>query len=461
MTVYAVYKGQIAMPVAPRLKRHLAAHPAQYRVRKAQDGESLMELARSAGVRGSVLARAVLLKAGDVQILAVFPADRELDLDALTQVFRRRPTFCTEDEVRAAFPDCDATALPPFGLAYGIKTIVDRRLERLQEVFFATGVPGHFVRAGGTDFRRLLGRAWLGAQVSRAVTRSEPTAASDLRERVEQLDKLPAMPGIAAEIVRIRNNPYANASELAAVIEQDPSLAAQLIRYACSPFYGYQGKVESVETAIVRVLGMDFVLDFAFALSLGRTLRTPRGGPLGLDRFWEHALHSATLAQGLCNTIEFSRRPWSGLAYLAGLLHNFGFLLLGHLFPEEFERLNAAVTANPDQPVTALERETLGVTHCELGEWLMRAWDLPDEVVEAVRHHHDPDYRSEFSEYANLVCVANRLLQRAGIGDEATGDVPPELLAAVGVSPARAEQLLERVLADRESLAFMAQKMAA
>ncbi len=92
---------------------------------------------------------------------------------------------------------------------------------------------------------------------------------------------------------------------------------------------------------------MDLVQDIAFGLALGKALNNPKDGPLGLNAFWKHAVYCAALTQTLCNSVEYSRRPPVGLGYMAGLLHNFGILLLGHLFPDQFERLNKAVQQNP------------------------------------------------------------------------------------------------------------------
>lgn len=278
-----------------------------------------------------------------------------------------------------------------------------------------------------------------------------------MKEKVEQVHTLPPMPGIATQILRLRNNPYANASELAAVIDQDPSLTAQLLRYAASPFYAYQGKLTSVEQAIVRVLGMDFSL----GLALGKSFRNPKGGPLGLDAFWRDALHVAALTQALCNAIEFSRRPSPGVAYMAGLLHNFGFLLLGHLFPNQFTRLNKAVAEQSECPILDLEREIVGVTHTEMGLWLVDAWNLPREIVETVREHHNGDYRGDYAIYPNLVYIAHRLLKRFGIGDAASIDLPADLLEVVGLTEEQAETALGTVLQMRDGLQFMVRKMAA
>ena len=226
--------------------------------------------------------------------------------------------------------------------------------------------------------------------------------ASDLRRRIEQIYQLPPMPEMAQRILALRNDPDASIADLAAIVEMDPSLAAQVVRHATSPFYGYRGKIRSIHDAITRVLGFDLVMNMALGLAMGRSFRNPKDGPLGLRAFWRHAVYSACLAQALAREVPEDRRPEPGLAYLAGLLHNFGFLLLGHLFPPEFKLLNRLVAANPDKPVSALEKCVLGMGqaqdvldmgHAGIGAWLMQAWQMPEEIVVTLREHHDPEYR--------------------------------------------------------------------
>ncbi len=455
------------MNLPETVKRYLANSGGRFKVRRGEPMASFEGCLEAAGISPALCARGELLKSGRAYLMAVYRADSELDLEALNRLFKRDFVRADEADVRAAFSNCAAQALPPISEAYGIKAIVDKSLDGLDSLYFASGEPGLFIHADKADFDKLMQDAWQGKGICReagAPTENvEPL--EDMREhiraKVRDVQELPAMPGIATEIIRIRNNPYAHASELAAVIEQDPSLSAQLIRYATSPLYAYQGKVESVEQAIVRVLGMDFVQDIAFGLSLGRSFRNPKEGPLGLNAFWHHALHSATLVQSLCNAIEFSRRPPASMGYLAGLLHNFGFLLLGHLFPSQFERLNRTLEERPELSLAELELKAVGVTHGELGRWLMEAWEMPREIIEAVGMHHDPEHHSDYSIYANLVLIANRLLSRHGIGEAESSELPAELLERLGLSEAAAERALEQVLSDAEGLEFMARKMAA
>ncbi len=282
-----------------------------------------------------------------------------------------------------------------------------------------------------------------------------------IRSTLQKLDSLPAMPKMASEIMQISSNPYANAQDLAAVIEQDPSLAAQLIRYAKSSFYGYRGEIDSLHQAISRVLGFDMVMDMALGIALGKSFRIPQNGTLGLKAFWQHAVYSAMLMQRLSAEVDAMHRPRPGQAYLAGLLQNIGLLALGQLFPKEFAMLNKAVNKYPDVPLVLLEKKVLGVTHNEVGGWLMEAWDMPGELLIAVREHHDPDYSGSHATYANLVLVTNRLLSTVDIGDELSDEMPNNIMSKLGIDSAAALKIFEKLLKDRAGLDYMAVQMAA
>lgn len=455
------------MNIPDTVKTYLATKGGEFKIRVADVEDDFNATLAMAKLASRKVAKAVLIKSGKAYLMAVIPADRELDFSMVNRMFKREFEFCNEADIQELFPNCDPNYLPPLAEAYGLKAVQDKNLNELEYVYFASGEAGTFIRAGAADFKKLQGSAWRKHEISTPHQKSESEIQSleelrmAIKDKVQSVKGLPPMPGIAAEIIRLRNNPYAMANELAAVIEQDPSLSAQLIRYATSPLYAYQGKVESVEHAIVRVLGMDFVFDLAFGLSLGRSFRIEKSGPVGLDNFWQHAIHTATLVQNLCGAIEYSRRPPPGMGYLTGLLHNFGFLLLGHLFPEQFARLNRAIEANPDRSVLDVERETIGVTHTELGLWLMDAWEMPREIIEAVREHHNAKHSSDYSIYANLIYIANALLKRIDIGDSEVMDVDDALLERVHLSREQVEAVFANVMDDTDGMEFIASKMAA
>ncbi|MFO7593842.1 MAG: HDOD domain-containing protein [Pseudomonadota bacterium] len=447
------------MNIPARVKKFLSQKSGNFRLRQADFSDNIEKSITPAGIPLDQVVRAVMVKSGRAYLMAVVNAEQEVDILTLNRLFKRKFEMCSAEEVARLFPECDAHALPPLAEPYGLQAIMDKSIDAMEQVFFASGKSGQFIGSSRDDFAGLHQNSWKSYSIGHSGTGSslDERAVKSMRRQVQTVEDLPAMPGLAHELIRIRNNPYAHASELAAVIEQDPSLSAQLLRYASV----YQGEIESVEQVIVRVLGMDAVLDIAFGLSLGRAFNNPKGGPLGLENFWRHSVYCAALTQALCNSMDYSRRPPAGTAYLAGLLHNFGILLLGHLFPAQFESLNKAVEREPQRNILELERESIGVAHTDLGMWLMQSWEMPTEIIEAVSGHHDPARSGDFSTYANLVYISNALLKRHGIGDAVSKDIPQDLCERFGLTEEQLEAALTTVMQGQGELEVMAARMAA
>lgn len=296
------------------------------------------------------------------------------------------------------------------------------------------------------------------------------TSHPDVRRCIEQVYQLPSMPGMARSILELRLRPTASAADLAAIVELDPSLAAQVMRYANSPFFGYRGNIRSLRDAISRVLGFETVMGIALGLATAKALRNPLDGPLGLRAFWRHAIYSAALAQGIVQAMPSRARPSLGMAYLAGLLHNFGFLLLGHLFPPEFSLLNKLVMAHPEIPVTTLEKHLLGMGHAQrvlslgharIGAWLMESWGMPEEIVITLREHHNPQYDADHAVYPNLVLLVDHLLKACNLGDASNAELPPELLARLGLEEAQVVRVREKLLTRCKGLEHLVHQLAA
>ena len=281
----------------------------------------------------------------------------------------------------------------------------------------------------------------------------------NLRTRLESLTTFPPMPELARRIIDL--GPTPEVGELVAIVELDPGLSAQMMRQAASPFYGYRGKVESVRDAITRVLGIDRALHLAFGIAAGHGMLSPAEGPLGRKVIWVHAVYSAALMQSLASIVALGIEASPGLCYLSGLLHNVGFLLLGHLFPDDLDTLNKLVASEPGTPVINLERRLFQSDHAEIGTWLMRKWNMPREVITAVCCHHDPGYRGDHAPYANLALISDRVLQRLDLGDAGSQDLPVDMLAYLGLSEDDVMGALQVLLEVRSDLDSLARHLAA
>ena len=253
----------------------------------------------------------------------------------------------------------------------------------------------------------------------------KPILLTSMRQRIESTTNLPAMPEVAQALLRLNSNPNGNINDLVEIIESDPSMAAQVMRYARSAFFGYTGEIHSLHQAITSVLGYSLTIDITLGLSLGKAFSIPNSGPMGLYTFWQHSIYSGALIERIIQIMPRQHRPIPGLGFLAGLLHNFGVLLIAHLFKKEATMLRQIIAANQDKSAVELERQILGTDHMEIGAWLMRSWNLQAEIQVAVAEHHNEQYNGVHASYAKLTLVADRLLKRHNIGDAESTDIPP------------------------------------
>lgn len=474
--------GRADMTLPEAVQRYLADRGVDVDLIPHSPTARIQQAADLTGVDRAQVARAVLLEAEGRLRLVVLPADRLLEFERLTSCLDADYDLAGQERVQASFPDCDPQTVPCLGAAYGIPVILDRALAEPPSLWLAVGRRDCLARVSGEAFRRLFeGCPW--GSFSVPVQRSAVEELKSLPFKADnpyspagmepgcmaRLYALPPLPQTAQEILRLRDDPAASVDQLAERVEADPSLAAQVVRYARSPFFGYRGDIDGVREAIHRVLGFDLVVNMAVGLAAGRPFQIPAVGPLGLRAYWRHATLTAALAQ------QLSRRAGAaaakpGLAYLAGLLHNFGFLLFGQLFRPEFTMLNRLAAANPEVPIVELERQVLTMGearnfscggHARMGAWLMHAWGLPQEVVVSAAEHHRQDYAGEHAGYAGLVLVADRLARRLGQGDGDSAELPPAVLARLGLDEAVAEKVFERIAEAQEALDAMASLIAA
>jgi HD-like signal output (HDOD) protein len=296
----------------------------------------------------------------------------------------------------------------------------------------------------------------------------ERASAVEVRRSVEEIYELPPLPETARRLLALRRNADASAADLARLVELDPALAAHLVRYAASPQFAYQGKIRSIRDAIARVLGYELAMSVALGLAAGKSLQNPAEGAFGLHAFWRRAVYSAAFSQALARAMPSAIRPAPGLAYLAGLLHDFGFMLLGHLYPPEFALLNKMVAAHPATPITQIERSLLamggaqrllGLGHARVGAWLMESWGMQPELVAALEQHHNPAYSGEHAAYPNLVLLADHLLLRAGLGCGGEAELPLQVLARLQLEEQVMLEVWERTMDGCEGLDAIAREL--
>jgi HD-like signal output (HDOD) protein/prolyl-tRNA editing enzyme YbaK/EbsC (Cys-tRNA(Pro) deacylase) len=422
--------------------------------------------------------RTTLLQDGEGQLQVIYKDDCILDISALNQLTGRSLIAVPTADIESICANNKLQRLPSIPHLLDITVMIDQQLLETDQLILDTGSEQRSLTLNRKQFLQLLGDARSGDfAVSESKLQSTPLDQTDdlqditsaianftqlrIKQRLEETFDFPPLPETAQRIIKLRADPNADISDLSTIIESDPPLAAQIVSWAASPYYAAPGKIKSIHDAIMRVLGFDLVLNLALGLSLDKVLSLPRDSVKGITPYWKQAVYTAAAVEALVTVIPAKQRPTIGLAYLSGLLNNFGYLILAQVFPPQFSTFCRYQEANPQVPHSAIERHILGVTREQLGAWLMQSWNMPEEVCTAIRHQNDINYDEENASYANLLCIAQHLLGKHRIGNLSSSTIPAELYEKLHLDPEKAETAIQSMMESAEQLDIMASGLAA
>ncbi len=198
------------------------------------------------------------------------------------------------------------------------------------------------------------------------------------------ISKLPSLPQTLIELIDKCNSKDRNLREIGTIVARDASISARILQLANSAFIGTRNKFTDIEQAVIY-LGIDTVRNLAISVSVYETFgNADTSGTLNMAGFWYHSFLTAVLAKTLSQAIHY---PDPSEAYLTGLLHDVGKLLLYTAFPGSYPSLLEEHCSGDLLPV--LERETLKVTHAEASSLLVSQWNLEQVITDAVYNHHE------------------------------------------------------------------------
>jgi len=482
-----------ATSIKQTLTRYLESRTTPYDIIKeavihipeaAVNKTDLSQLINATSVAKPIIVRNTSSLDGNNFIVALVPHNHALSLSTLQKILNCKIATVSAHDYIAYVKNWAPGMFTPIAEENGVTTIIDKQLCEHENIFFLTENTNELIKLSLTTFRNLHKTSIFDHQFSspfssQKTTRNQSQASAQpattatnkqtvdadaeltIKQRIERITELPPMPEMAQKIIHLNASPYARAEDLSALIELDPSLSAQIMRYAKSSFFGYRGKLTSVQQAVSRVLGYDMVMNIALGLAATSAFRITKNGPLGLEAFWKHAIYSAMLMQMIGKLLPKNKQPEAGILYLSGLLHNFGFLLVGHLFKEEFNKLNQAILETPDETVTTHEKNVLGVNHTEIGAWLMQAWNMPTEIITSIREHHNENYSGVDEQYVHLTLISDRLLKIKALGDAENTELPTTILKKYGLDENQLLTCLENLIEGSTELDTIASTLAA
>ncbi len=255
--------------------------------------------------------------------------------------------------------------------------------------------------------------------------------------------ELPESSAIIADFNAVFQDPSASASDMADVIARSPSLTALLIKIANSAAFGFLSKIDTV-TRAVAMLGAREVNALVMGIAV---MGIFQGIPKDLVDIHTFVRHS--LACGILSRILAAHRQLQNTErlFVSGLLHDIGRLVLYRYFPEQ-AKLLLQMARKTGLSVYELEAECLGVRHAQIAEPLLRKWNFPAALQNAIVHHHRPSRSADPAEAA-IVHMADLAVNAIGLGHSGEHIVPrfePMAWDALAIAPGALETALKQTI---------------
>ncbi len=222
--------------------------------------------------------------------------------------------------------------------------------------------------------------------ITRACQLRDLLADQRLRQLVSQVESLPSLPKLYLELVEEIEKPNASVRRVGQLIARDLGMTAKVLQLVNSAFFGLRRHVSDPAQA-ASLLGLDTIKALVLTVQVFAKYRHLSDAAAWLERLWNHSAAVGAAARRIAST---GRDPvLADHALLAGLVHDVGKLILMDGLAQRYLRV-VDQACRAGLPLWQTEQETFGCTHAEVGAYLFGLWGLPDPIVEAVAHHHQP-----------------------------------------------------------------------
>ena len=266
-----------------------------------------------------------------------------------------------------------------------------------------------------------------------------------------QVKAFPSMPATSAKLLKMLKDPESSAAQIEDVLKYDPGLTANILKLTNSAYFGIPSKVSSVKQAVV-LLGWKRLLQLVMTMCMSTVMKKPVPGyDLSQGELWRHSVAVSVAAELVVKALKI---PGADEVFTAALLHDVGKLVLGGFVQNDIQQIEAMVSKGIAFEVA--EFIVLGTDHANIGARILEKWSFPENLVNAVNWHHDPDTCENHCTFSDIVHVANILGLMIGYGNSGNEieTVPSNsVIDRLGFKSAHMESLAEETLTGVNKLA--------
>ena len=264
--------------------------------------------------------------------------------------------------------------------------------------------------------------------------------------------EIPSIPLILIKIIQSLDEDTSSAKELEALILHDPSLSARILRLANSAFYSFYTRVKTISHAIA-LLGMNLVTSLAIGANIFDSFTKGAKSEAALiNKLWTHSCCVAVLVKEIW-TFRGHKEKEGEFAFLCGLLHDLGKVVLFKTYPKHYGSIFAIEKSEGDGSISSFEENSYGVDHATIGEMLSKLWGFPPELSSVIRKHHDPSELE--TPMINAVMLADLMAKQLKIGydgDDGLYEDFENLQEKLKISDTEFKHLMEFAERERENI---------
>ncbi len=275
-------------------------------------------------------------------------------------------------------------------------------------------------------------------------TQPQLTGIALKKKILASIDELPPMPQVVEKAKKVMAQKTSGIKELTRVIETDQAIASRMIKLANSAFYGLSGKITTVMKANT-MLGQQTLREVITTAGYSKLMdQTLDGYGYASGDLWRHSI---AVGLGARIIAEIKKFDDTDAAYLAGLMHDSGKIVLDPFILERKAQFSSFLE---DESLTFLkaERHLLGFDHAHIASAICNKWNVPDEIAKAVRYHHTPSF-SERNTLAHIVHLADQIATSGGLGyeeDDYLAEIEEGVLEFLGLSQNAVQMISSKII---------------
>lgn len=245
----------------------------------------------------------------------------------------------------------------------------------------------------------------LKSSILRALTLGDLLRHNMLQHLISQVQTLPSLPNMYLQIADELNDPNPSAERVGQIISQDLSMSAKVLQIVNSAHFGLPYPVANPGQA-TTLLGLEAIRDLILSIKVFSSFDQLKIRHLGLTRLWHHSVLVGVMSKTIAKTISSDKKT-NNYAFVAGLLHDIGKLVLAENLPMKYHSAMGMAAQKKIELIEA-EEEVFGATHAQVGAYLLWLWNLPEPVIHATAYHHTPlEYTNRIFSPVTTVHLAN------------------------------------------------------